>query len=156
MSEKGVIGKEGRLPWSLPADLAWFKKQTLGKPVLMGRKTFQSIAGPLSGRQNIVLTRQTGFRAEGCQLVNSVEKALERAAEADELMVIGGAECYRQTLPLAEKLYLTIVHGPVEGDVRFPPYEEREWREAFREERSADKENGYDMTFLILERKRRV
>ncbi len=152
MTEEGVIGKGAELPWHLPADMAWFKKQTMGKPVLMGRKTFQSIGKSLPGRNNIILTRQAGFRADGCTVVNSIKTALKAPGEVDELMVIGGADCYGQMLPLAGRLYLTIVHGEIEGDVRFPEFDRGGWREIFREERPADEENGFDLTFLILER----
>lgn len=152
MTEERTIGSEGGLPWCLPADMAWFKKQTLGKPVLMGRKTFQSIGGPLYDRKNIVITGQTDYRAEGCTVVHDVNDALAAAGEAEELMVIGGADCYRQMLPLASRFYLTLVHGDLKGDAVFPDYDRANWVETFREEYSANDENPFDMTFLVLER----
>ena len=153
MNEAGVIGKGGGLPWHLPADLTWFKSQTLGKPVLMGRKTFHSIEGPLPGRRNIVLSRQEGFVPNGCTVAKSVDDALKEAGGAEELMVMGGAECYRAFLPLAKRLYLTVVHGEIEGDTAFPDYDRSEWREKFRQDRPADEANRFALTFLILERK---
>ena len=151
MSENRVIGIDGRLPWHLSADMAWFKKHTLGKPVLMGRKTWESIGKPLPGRRNIVLTSQTDFKAEGCTVVHSIMEALEAAGDAEELMVMGGADCYRKMLPLAEKLYITIVHTLTEGDVSFPLYNPAQWVETFHEELAADAAHPFDLTFLIME-----
>ena len=105
MAKNRVIGKDNKMPWHLPADLKHFKRITLGKPVIMGRKTFCSLGRPLPGRQNIVITRDPGFTAEGCDVVNSLEAALEKAQATDQLMVIGGADIYRQFLPLAKRLY---------------------------------------------------
>jgi dihydrofolate reductase len=152
----GVIGRDGKLPWHLPADLKRFKAVTMGKPMIMGRKTFESIGRPLPGRLNIVLTRQPGYQAPGCAVVGTVGEALAAAAgqAADEVMVIGGAAIYRLFWPLADRLYLTLVAGEFEGDAIFPPFEMSAWREAHREETPADSRNSYATTFLILDRQR--
>jgi len=147
----GVIGRAGKLPWHLPADLAWFKRQTMGKPVLMGRKTFASIGRPLPGRKNIVLTRQA-LRIEGCAVVHSLEDALREASDAPELMVIGGAAVYALALPLARRLYVTHIHAAFPGDARIPPLARREWREIFREDHAPDPRNPHPYSFVIFER----
>ncbi len=149
--ERGLIGNRGRLPWRLPADMAWFRRHTLGKPVLMGRKTFDSIGRPLPERTNIVLTR-TERTIEGCLVARSLDEAMRLAAGADELMVMGGAQVYRLALPRAERLYMTLVHGTFEGDVFFPPWDAAQWRETRREEHAADARNAHACTFRILER----
>ncbi len=152
VADNGVIGIDNRLPWHLPGDLQWFKRQTLGKPIVMGRRTFQSIGRPLPGRENIVVSRDPDFRATGCQVVGSLDEALEAASGAPEVMIIGGAELYRQTLPRAQRLYLTRVHANVEGDARFPEVDSSQWREVAREDHGADGRNPYDYSFVILER----
>ena len=118
MAENGVIGRENRLPWRLPADLRRFKSVTMGKPVIMGRKTYESIGKPLPGRSNIVVTRDPDYRAPGCQVVHSLEQALEAGAGHAEVMVIGGAKLYRQALGRAQRMYLTLVRAEVEGTSR--------------------------------------
>lgn len=150
--ENGLIGAAGRLPWRLPADLAWFKRQTLGKPVLMGRKTFASIGRPLPGRTNIVLTRQD-MRLNGCAVVHNLDEAVAAAGAAPELMVIGGAEIYALTLPLASRLYITQIHAGFAGDTHFPGFDHGAWREVFREAHTADTNNPHPYTFRILERR---
>lgn len=150
--ENGVIGKDNKLPWRLPADLKHFRELTLGKPVLMGRKTFESIGKPLSGRRNIVLTRAAGVTIEGCTVVNSLDDAIDAAGEADELMIIGGAEIYRESLELANRIYLTRVHTAVEGDTRFPDLDYDEWRETSIEEHAPDERNEHAYSFEVLER----
>ncbi len=152
VADNGVIGIDNRLPWHLPGDLQWFKRQTLGKPIVMGRRTFQSIGRPLPGRENIVVSRDPDFRAAGCRVVGSLDEALEAASGAPEVMIIGGAELYRQTLPRAQRLYLTRVHANVEGDARFPEVDSSQWREVAREDHGADGRNPYDYSFVILER----
>ena len=129
MARSGVIGRGSALPWHLPADLKRFKALTLGKSILMGRKTHQSIGRVLPGRDNLVLTRAHDWRAAGVTVVHSVEEALQRAAATAELAVIGGAEVYRLTLPLARRIYLTQVLAEVEGDTFFPEFSRSEWRE---------------------------
>ena len=137
LDECGLIGAGRRLPWRLRGDLRRFRRLTMGKPVLMGRRTFESIGRPLDGRTNIVLSRRTGYEAPGCLAATSFEDAVALAREAGdgvgEVMVIGGAEVYALALPVAERLYLTRVQGRFEGDVYFPPYDETQWREEGRE-----------------------
>jgi len=153
MSENRVIGRCGSLPWHLPADLALFKGLTLNKPILMGRRTWESLPGLLPQRTHIVVTRDPSYRAPGCILVGSPREALAAAASAPELMVIGGAELYRTMLPMARRMYLTLVAAVLEGDVYFPDWDPACWGEVAREERPRDERNRYDLTFLTLERK---
>jgi len=148
-----LIGVEGRLPWHLPADLAHFKRITLGKPVLMGRTTFESIGRALPGRHNIVVSRHPGYAAEGCTVVGSVEAGLAAARDAPEVMAIGGASIYAQCLPRASRMYLTLVEAELEGDVFFPVWDPREWREVERTRCEADGRNAYACSFLTLERR---
>jgi len=152
MSENRVIGFENRLPWHLPADLQYFKQVTQGKPILMGRKTHESIGRPLPNRENIILTRDKTFHAPGCTIVHSIESALANLPNQSELIVIGGAELYRQTLPLIQRLYLTIIHQAFAGDAFFPEIDKAEWKEIKREDYLRDEKNAYDYSFLVLER----
>ncbi|MEP5765738.1 MAG: type 3 dihydrofolate reductase [Halieaceae bacterium] len=158
VAENGVVGRDNSMPWHLPEDLKYFKRTTLGKPVLMGRKTWESIGRPLPGRSNIVITRQAQYQAEGAQVVADLQSALalaESVAAADgseELMVIGGAEIYRAALPLAQRLYITEVHAEVTGDVFFPDWDRRQWRELARERHSAASEGDFDYSFVVYER----
>jgi dihydrofolate reductase len=152
--EHGGIGLEGRLPWHLPNDLKRFKALTMGKPIVMGRRTFDSIGRALPGRTNIVVSRQPGLRIDGCIVVPSLEAALEAAGEADEACVIGGAEIYRLALPLAETLHLTRVHATVGADTFFPGIDAAEWEEIAREECPADERHAYPYSFVTLRRAR--
>jgi dihydrofolate reductase len=152
IAENGVIGNGNRMPWHLPADLKRFKALTLGKPILMGRRTFEAIGKPLPGRRNLVLTRAADLAASGVEVVHSVEEALAACADAPELMVIGGAEIYRLFLPHAQRMHITRVHAPVVGDTRFPGCDWNEWRKVERSTQPADERNAFAMTFLILER----
>ena len=152
MAENRVIGRDNQLPWRISADLKHFKALTMGKPIVMGRKTWESIGRPLPGRENIVVTRQTGYRAEGCQVVHSIERALDIAGESDEVMIIGGAGLYQQTLGRADRLYLTRVKAEVDGDTWFPEIDAQQWREVACEPHSADEDNEHDYDFVILER----
>jgi dihydrofolate reductase len=152
MAKNGVIGCDNRLPWRLPADLAHFKRITMGKPMVMGRKTWESLPGLLPGRRHIVVTRDKNYQAEGCTLVHSLEQALEVAGEVPEVMVVGGGTVYKEMLPRADRLYLTLVNVEVEGDARFPEIDYADWRELRRETHSADARNAYTCTFLELER----
>jgi dihydrofolate reductase len=156
VGRNGVIGRDGKLPWHLPSDLKRFKAVTMGKAMIMGRKTYESIGRPLPGRRSIVLTRQPDYQAPGCVVVGTVDEALAAAAghAADEVMVIGGAAIYRLFWPLAERLYLTQVAGEFEGEAILPAFELSEWREVPREEMPADSRNPYATTFLTLERQR--
>jgi len=161
VSRDSVIGKDGAMPWHLPADLRRFKRITLGKPVVMGRRTHESIGGPLSGRTNIVLTRDRRFRAEGCIVAHSLDQALaaaravtevDQGAAPAEVMIIGGAAVYTAFLPRADRIYLTRVDAEVAGDTRFPDLDPGEWMETDREQRPADAQNPYACTFLVLDR----
>jgi dihydrofolate reductase len=149
MARNNVIGRDNGLPWQrLPEDLKHFKALTLGKPVLMGRKTFESIGKPLPGRTNLVLTRDRGWKAAGVVVVHSLNEALT----GDELSGIGGAELYRQLIPLASRIYLTRIEADIAGDTVFPPLDASEWVETDSRRFSADQRNAYDMTFVTLER----
>jgi dihydrofolate reductase len=155
MDEARVIGCENRLPWRLPADLQHFKRLTLGKPIIMGRKTWESLPGLLPDRTHIVISANPAYRAEGCLLVHTLEQALAAAGGVEEIMIVGGANLYRQLLPRADRLYLTRVHTRVAGDAWFPDYEDGSWQESAREEHAADERNPFAYTFVTLERKRR-
>jgi len=152
MDSNGVIGRENELPWHLPADLQHFKHTTMGKPILMGRKTWESIGRPLPGRTNIVITRDSDYQADGCVVVNSIDAALAAAGEQDEVMVIGGAEFYRQVLPRTDTLYLTRIHASFDGDTVFPELNAASWHEVERSDRAADEKNPHDYSFIRLER----
>jgi dihydrofolate reductase len=152
LAENGVIGSGNRMPWHLPADLKRFKALTMGKPILMGRKTFEAIGRPLPGRRNIVLSRSAGYGPPGIEVVGSVDEALAVTAAAPELMVIGGAEIYRLFLSRAQRMHLTRVHAPIVGDTRFPNCDWNEWRKVDRSTHPKDEKNAYAMTFLTLER----
>lgn len=160
MSQNRVIGRQNQMPWHLPDELQYFKRVTMGKPVLMGRNTFESIGKPLPGRPNIVITRNTDYEVDGISVVNSVEDALDLAEQLTEhdanaeAMVIGGAQIFSATFPRADLLYLTIVQAEVEGDVFFPEFPAEEWRLVSREERDANERNPYPYSVLVLERKR--
>ena len=149
-SQNGVIGKGNKLPWKLPADLKRFKELTMGHPVILGRKTFESIGKPLPGRTNIVVTKQKNYPAEGIRVAHSVEEAIRSCGDAEEIFVIGGASLYGQALPYADKIYLTIIHQDFEGDTRLFDLDEKIWRETFREPGS---ESSLPHTFLIYEKK---
>ena len=153
MDKKGVIGLEGDLPWHLSADLKHFKAITMGKPLIMGRKTHESIGIPLPGRKNIILTQSEEFKAESCTVVHSLEEALLAAGDVDEVMIMGGAGIYDQSLDCANRLYLTEVHADVSGDVYFPEFDRGEWVEIEREDHSADDKNEFDYSFIVMERK---
>jgi dihydrofolate reductase len=152
-SENNVIGRKGAMPWRLPADLAHFKRTTMGKQIVMGRRTFEAIGRALPGRRNIVVTRRTNVQADGIQITPSLEGALVLAGDAPEVMIIGGGELYRTALPLAQRIYLTRVQATITGDTVFPELNAEEWREVSREERAADDKNPYALSFLVLERK---
>lgn len=152
-SDNNVIGRGNALPWHLPADLAYFKRVTMGHPVLMGRRTYEAIGRPLPGRRNLVLSRGA-FMAPGTETVASLAEARERVAGAPELMIIGGAALYRLALPELDYIHLTRVHCTLEdGDAFLPDLPESEWRETRREERAADERNAHAMTFIELQRR---
>lgn len=147
-----VIGMENAMPWNLPADLAWFKRNTLNKPVIMGRLTWESIGRPLPNRLNIVVSSQPG-NAEGVTWVSSIEDAINAAGDAEEIMVIGGGRIYAQLLNRADRLYLTHIDAEVEGDTHFPDYEPDEWESSFSEFHDADEKNSHSYCFEILDRR---
>jgi len=154
-STNNVIGAQGKLPWKLSDDLKRFKQLTLGKPVVMGRLTWESIGRPLPGRQNIVVTRQADFIADGCDVVASPAAALAAAGDAEEIMIIGGSQLYALFLPKADRLYVTRVHAEIHGDVFFPDIDEEVWRLAGSEAHAADDVNQYAFEFRTYERKHR-
>ncbi|MDZ7803874.1 type 3 dihydrofolate reductase [Thiohalophilus sp.] len=154
LTPQRVIGIENRLPWRLPADMRWFRQHTLGKPIVMGRKTFESFGGkPLPKRTNIVISRDVNYRAEGAVVVHSIDEAIEAAGEVDEIMIIGGASFYEQILPRADRLYLTYVDADIEGDAWFPEFDPNEWQETERHHHPADDKNPYPHDYVILEHK---
>lgn len=152
MDRNGVIGNQGGLPWHLPSDLKRFREITMGKPLVMGRRTHESIGRPLPGRRNIVVSRQPTYVAPGCDMAQSFAAALKLAQDAPEVMVIGGASLYAAALVLADRIYLTEVDAEVAGDVYFPPYTRADWREARREPSTKGERDVYGYSFVILER----
>lgn len=154
LDERNAIGHAGALPWRLPEDLKRFKTLTLGKPVVMGRKTWDSIGKPLPGRHNIVVTRQHGLELPGATVVASLDAALRAAGDVPEVCVIGGAEIYRQALPLADVLHVTRVHATVAADTWFPPLDPAAWTEVAREQRPADERHAHACDFVELHRVR--
>ena len=153
MADNRVIGIHNRLPWKLPADMQWFRQHTLGKPIVMGRLTFESFgAKPLPGRRNIVISRNHDYHAAGIEVAASLEEAVVMAGEVEEVMVIGGASIYQQALPLANRLYMTLVHAEPAGDAWFPDFPLEEWREVERHDFGADDNNPYCYSFVVLER----
>ena len=152
MDENRLIGVQNGLPWHLPADFKHFKAVTMGKPVIMGRKTFESIGRPLPGRTNVVISRN-GFIAEGVVCVDNIDAALEQVKDAEEVMIIGGASFYEQMLPKAERMYLTHVKATCEGDAWFPEFDPAEWEVIKSERFNADEKNNY--SFEIIEYQRR-
>ncbi len=157
-AQNRIIGINNNLPWHLPEDLRYFKQVTMGKPIIMGRKTFESIGRPLPGRTNIVVTRDAGYQPENVKVVHSLEAARDLAESVctvngcDEAMVIGGSQVYEQALALADRLYLTQVHADVEGDAKFPAFNPGDWAEIGREDFFADGPNPYDYSFIVLKR----
>ena len=158
VADNGVIGRDNALPWRLSTDLKRFKAMTLGKPVVMGRKTYLSIGKPLPGRTNIVVTRDRNFRAEGALVANSVDAALDMARDdarhrgASEIMVIGGTEIFEQTMGLADRLEITHVHASPEGDVYFPAIDPALWRETERDEQPAGARDDASVSFVTYQR----
>ena len=154
VAENGVIGRDGELPWRLSSDLRYFKSVTMGKPVIMGRKTFQSIGRPLPGRPNFVVSRNSEFKADGTIVFSSLSAATGKAVElgSEEAMIIGGAGIYRESLPVADRIYLTEVHAEVPGDVTFPAFARTEWTEISRERKPAGETDDPEHSFVILDR----
>lgn len=153
MTNRGVIGAHGALPWRLPADLKRFKALTMGKPVVMGRKTQEAIGRVLPGRTNIVLSRDPALSISGCIVVPSMEAALARARGCEEIMVIGGGSVYAAALALAERMYLTEIHAEVDGDTYFPHYDRGDWIEQSRQDFPADETHRVTHSFIVLKRR---
>ena len=157
MAKNRVIGIKNKMPWHLPADFAYFKKITTGHPVIMGRKTFESIGRPLPGRRNIVISRNTETRADGVEVMASLEKAFDdcqRLRECAEAYVIGGATLYSGALPRADRILITEVDASPDGDIFFPVLDAKQWEEVSRVHHAADEKNIYAMDFVVLERNR--
>jgi len=159
VAENGVVGVNNALPWYIPDDLQYFKRTTLGKPIVMGRKTYESIGRPLPGRTNIVISRNPDFSAEGVRVVSSLPDALTLAEDvalidgSDELMVIGGAAIYAAAIPMANRLYVTQIHAVVEGDAFLPDVDWQGWHESSRDFHKAIDPNPYDFSFVVYDRK---
>jgi len=154
MTEDRVIGIKNTLPWKLPNDMKWFRQHTLGKPIIMGRKTFESFgAKPLPQRTNIIITRDKFYQATDSIVVHSVEDAIKAAGDVEEVMIIGGASFYEQMLPKADRLYLTFVHAELEGDAWFPEIDHRDWNKVEQIKHKADDKNRYAHSFVVLDRK---
>jgi len=154
MSRNRVIGSDNRLPWHLSADLKRFKAITMGKPILMGRKTHESIGRPLPGRKNIVLTADPNYRAPGCVVVHSLEEAMRAVEGSEELMIIGGSSLYQRFLPRADRLYITLIDQEFSGDTFFPEFDLADWAELEREDIPDDPQVAFKYSFLILERRK--
>ncbi|USD64956.1 type 3 dihydrofolate reductase [Vibrio sp. SCSIO 43136] len=155
MADNRVIGKDNQMPWHLPADFGWFKRCTMGKPVVMGRKTYDSIGRPLPGRQNIVISRDPELSIKGVETTTSLESAFKLAGDVEEVMVIGGGSIYAECLPQANSLYLTFIDAQIEGDTQFPDWGEG-WQKTHSETYQADEKNAFDMEFVILEKTKTV
>jgi dihydrofolate reductase len=151
-STNNVIGKDGGLPWRLPEDLKRFKEITMGKPMIMGRATWESIGRALPGRQNIVMTRQSDFVATGCDVVATIQEALAIAGDAAEVMIIGGGNLYQQFLPQTDRIYFTRVHTSIDGDTSFPELNENEWRVAAEEHFPGGSAREYAFDILTMDR----
>lgn len=151
-AQNDVIGSHNQLPWRLPDDLKRFKALSIGKPVVMGRKTYDSIGKPLPGRTNIVVSRQPGLHIDGCIVVPTLDAAIAASQSTQEIVIIGGAEIFRQALPYTTTIHLTRVHASVAGDVHFPPLDPAQWREIAMEHHPADARHAYAFSFIDLER----
>lgn len=151
ISSNYAIGKNNQLLWHLPKDLKHFKDVTSGHTVIMGRKTFDSVGKPLPRRRNIVITRQE-IKIEGCEVVNSLEAAIDLCKNEDEVMIVGGAEIYKQAMHITNRIYLTIVHHTFEADTFFPEIDYKEWKETAREDHEADEKHQFAYSFITLER----
>lgn len=153
MDRNRLIGNDNQLPWHLPADFAHFKSTTMGKPIIMGRKTYESIGKPLPGRTNIVLSRNPDTHFEGVECVSSFEEAVALVPDAEEVMIIGGSTIYEMLLPQVDRLYFTYVDAEFEGDAWFPEFDQNQWLEKESVKRKADEKNRYNCRFVTLEKK---
>ncbi len=153
MGKNRELGLNNELLWKLPADMKFFRETTMGKPIIVGRKTYESFGGkPLPGRKNIVITTASDYQSEGATIVHSIEDAIAEASDAEEIMIIGGASFYQQMLPKSDRLYLTYVNGEFKADSWFPEFDSTEWIEKSHKDCKADEKNSYDYSFVILER----
>ena len=154
MDSNRLIGNNNEIPWHLPADLAFFKRTTMGKPIIMGRKTFESIGKPLPGRSNIIVTRNSNLKFPGCDIVDSIEQAIKQYSDSDEIMVIGGTSVYQQTIGVADHIYMTQIHHDFQGDTWFPEISLRRWKQETREDFQADENNLYAYSMIKYSRVR--
>ena len=154
VARNGVIGRNNRLPWRLPDEIAYFKRVTMGHPIVMGRRTWESIGKPLPGRKNIVVTHNRAYEAPGCTVVSSLDEAWQAAGSADEVCVIGGTTLFAETLPIADVIHLTEVEAAVEGDTFMPAFDRSQWREREVARHAADERHAYPIRILELERRR--
>ena len=154
MADNNVIGKDNQMPWHLPEDLKYFKRVTMAKPVIMGRKTFESLGKPLPNRTSIIITRNKNYKVEGCIVVHSLKEAIEAAKVDENPYILGGAEIYKQALDIADKLDLTIVHQTFDADAFFPKIDLNIWKEVAREDFKADEKNKYDYSFVSYEKRK--
>jgi dihydrofolate reductase len=152
MARNRVIGRDNKLPWHLPADLRHFKELTLGKPIVMGRKTWESLPGLLPDRRHIVVTRRQDYVAEGAETAADLDAAIALAGNVDEIMIVGGATLYAEALPVADRLYVTLVDAEIDGDACFPEFDMGAWKVIEESGMPADEKNRYDLRFLTLER----
>jgi len=153
VSRNNVIGKDNKMPWHLPADLQFFKTTTMGKPIIMGRKTWESLGRILPGRRHIVVTRNKGYTAEGVEIVHSTDAALKQASNVDEAIIIGGAHLYEEMLPHTDRLYLTEIDAEFEGDTFFPEWDKDRWKMVSSDVHSADEKNPFPYRFVVYERR---
>ena len=158
MADNNVIGIENRLPWKLPADMQWFRKNTMGKPIIMGRLTFESFgAKALPGRRNIIISRNTDYRTDentdDIEVYNSLEAALDAANGVEEVMIIGGMSLYKQSLSMADRLYMTLVHADLKGDAWFPEFDTSQWDQTERLDNETDEKNIHSYSFVVFNRK---
>jgi dihydrofolate reductase len=151
IAKNRVIGFENKMPWHLPAELAYFKRVTMGHPIIMGRKTFESIGRPLPGRRNIVVSRDRAYAAAGVDVVHSLDAATA-ACKNENAFIIGGATLYAEALPKVDRLYITEIDASPDGDTFFPALDGREWKETSRERRERDEKNQFDVSFIVLDR----
>jgi dihydrofolate reductase len=152
MARNRVIGHDNKLPWHLPADLRHFKELTLGKPIIMGRKTWESLPGLLPGRRHIVVTRQQDYVAQGAETASDLESSIALAGDVDEVMIVGGATLYAEALPMADRLYMTLVDADIDGDAHFPDFDLDAWQVIAESSVPVDEKNRYDLRFLTLDR----
>jgi len=152
MATNRTIGLNNKMPWHLSADLQHFKKITMGQPIIMGRKTFESIGRPLPGRQNIIISRNTDYQQQGCSVFNDLDSALQSCTENDEVFVIGGATLYKATLARADRLYITEIHNEFKGDTWFPEIQQAQWREVEREDINDDNSVDFNYSFMTYDR----